>query len=71
MAPDASSVRSTERLDATIPGAFDQRTPSIASITTHQTSLSQALYERRAEYTRPRNVRIKVGTWNTGAQKGT
>ncbi|KAI4923043.1 uncharacterized protein J4E92_007794 [Alternaria infectoria] len=71
MAPDASSVRSTERLDATIPGAFDPRTPSIASITTHQTSLSQALYERRAEYTRPRNVRIKVGTWNTGAQKGT
>jgi phosphatidylinositol-bisphosphatase len=72
MAPEASSVRSTERLDATIPGAFlDPRTPSIASVTTHQTSLSQALYERRAEYTRPRNVRIKVGTWNTGAQKGT
>jgi phosphatidylinositol-bisphosphatase len=73
MAPEAaSSVRSTERLDASIPGAFlDPRTPSIASITTHQTSLSQALYERRAEYTRPRNVRIKVGTWNTGAQKGT
>jgi phosphatidylinositol-bisphosphatase len=68
MAPEASSVRSTERLDATIPGAF---TPSIASITTHQTSLSQVLYERRAEYTRPRNVRIKVGTWNAGAQKGT
>jgi phosphatidylinositol-bisphosphatase len=72
MAPEASSVRSTERLDATIPGAFlDPRTPSIASITTHQTSLSQVLYERRAEYTRPRNVRIKVGTWNAGAQKGT
>ncbi|KAF1837903.1 DNase I-like protein [Decorospora gaudefroyi] len=65
---EASSVRSTERLDAKIPGAF---TPSIASITTHQTSLSQVLYERRAEYTRPRNVRIKVGSWNTGAQKGT
>jgi phosphatidylinositol-bisphosphatase len=72
MAPETSSVRSTERLDATIPGAFlDPRTPSIASITTHQTSLSQVLYERRAEYTRPRNVRIKVGTWNAGAQKGT
>jgi phosphatidylinositol-bisphosphatase len=70
--PDSSSVRSTLSLDANIPGAFpDQRSPSQASITTHQTSLSQALYERRAEYTRPRNVRIKVGTWNTGAQKGT
>ncbi|KAA8625852.1 Phosphatidylinositol 5-phosphate phosphatase [Pyrenophora tritici-repentis] len=72
MAPDASSVRSTERLDATIPGAFlDARNPSVASITTQQTSLAQALYDRRAEYTRPRQVRIKVGSWNTGAQKGT
>ncbi|KNG52565.1 phosphatase family protein [Stemphylium lycopersici] len=72
MAPEASSVLSTERLDASIPGAFlDPRTPSIASITTHQTSLSQALYERRAEYTRPQHVRIKIGSWNTGAQKGT
>ncbi|KAH7390534.1 Endonuclease/exonuclease/phosphatase [Pyrenochaeta sp. MPI-SDFR-AT-0127] len=72
MAPDASSVRSTERLDAKIPGAFpDKRSPSQASITTHQASLSQILYERRAEYTRPRNIRIKVGSWNTAAQKGT
>jgi len=66
------SVRSTEHLNAQIPGAFpDGRSPSIASITTHQTSLSQALYDRRSEYTRQRNVRIKVGTWNTAAQKGT
>ncbi|KAI8940741.1 hypothetical protein NX059_002006 [Plenodomus lindquistii] len=72
MAPDASSVRSTEYLDASIPGAFpDTRSLSAASITTHQTSLSQILYDRRAEYTRPRSVRIKVGSWNTGAQKGT
>ena len=72
MAPEASSVLSTERLDASIPGAFlDPRTPSLASITTHQTSLSQALYDRRAEYTRPQHVRIKIGSWNTGAQKGT
>lgn len=72
MAPDASSVRSTERLDAGIPGAFpDNRSPSQASLTTHQASLSQVLYERRAEYTRPRTVRIKVGSWNTAAQKGT
>jgi phosphatidylinositol-bisphosphatase len=68
----ALSVSSTEYLSAKIPGAFSgARTPSTTSITTHQTSLSQALYDRRAEYTRPRNVRIKVGTWNTGAQKST
>lgn len=72
MALDASSVRSTEYLDAKIPGAFpDGRALSLASVTTHQASLSQILYDRRAEYTRPRSVRIKVGTWNTGAQKGT
>jgi hypothetical protein len=67
-----TNASSAGYLDAQIPGAFpDARTPSVASITTHQTSLSQALYDRRAEYTRPRNVRIKVGTWNTAAQKGT
>jgi hypothetical protein len=65
-------VRSTTHLDAQIPGAFpDARSPSIASVTTYQTSLTQALYDRRAEYTRPRTVRIKIGTWNTAAQKGT
>jgi phosphatidylinositol-bisphosphatase len=69
---DSPSVRSTEHLNAQIPGAFpDARSPSIASITTHQTSLSQALYDRRREYTRQRNVRIKVGTWNIASQKGT
>lgn len=70
MAPDASSVRSAEYLDAGIPGAYPASV-SQASITTHQTSLAQILYDRRAEYTRPRNARIKVGTWNTGAQKST
>jgi hypothetical protein len=29
------------------------------------------LYERRGEYTRPRNVRIKIGTWNVAGEKGT
>jgi phosphatidylinositol-bisphosphatase len=68
MPSDTPSLNSTEYLSAQIPGAF--RSASIASITTQQTSLSQALYDRRAEYTRARNVRIKVGTWNTAAQKG-
>ena len=72
MTSEASSVRSTERLDAKIPGAFvDPRSPSTTSVTPQQTSLSQVLYDRRAEYTRPQTVRIKVGSWNTAAQKGT
>lgn len=69
MASDTSSVRA---IDAHIPGAFpDAPAASSASITTYQTSLSQALYERRADYTRPRSLRIKVGSWNTAAEKGT
>ncbi|KAF2253940.1 phosphatase family protein-like protein [Trematosphaeria pertusa] len=65
-----SDSSSTDRLDAQIPGAFPDANGSQAAISTHQT-LSQALFARRAEYTRPRNVRIKVGTWNVAAQKGT
>ncbi|KAF2730326.1 DNase I-like protein [Polyplosphaeria fusca] len=69
-----SSTGSADRLDATIPGAFPGSEASshdhVQSVSTHQT-LSQSLYERRDEYTRPRNVRIKVGSWNVGAQKGT
>ena len=34
-------------------------------------SLSQAVHARRAEYTRPQKVRIKVGTWNVAACPGT
>lgn len=32
-------------------------------------SLSRAVYERRAEYTRPHTIRIKVGSWNVAACK--
>ncbi|OCK78602.1 DNase I-like protein [Lepidopterella palustris CBS 459.81] len=55
---------SVDLLDSTIPGAFPH-----AQISTHQT-LSQAVYARRAEYTRPRRIRIKVGSWNVAALKG-
>lgn len=34
-------------------------------------SLSRAVRERRAEYTRRRNIRVKVGTWNVAAISGT
>lgn len=68
------AANSSERLDATIPGAFPGVDAShavnpSATSTTHQ-SLAQALYARRAEYTRPRHVRIKVGTWNVAGMKG-
>lgn len=66
----SSDTGSTERLDANIPGAFPEGDPSPAGVSTHQT-LSQALYDRRAEFTRPREVRIKVASWNVAAQKGT
>lgn len=34
-------------------------------------SLSRAVKERKAEYTRRRNIRVKVGTWNVAAISGT
>ncbi|KAK3053900.1 hypothetical protein LTR09_005180 [Extremus antarcticus] len=34
-------------------------------------SLSQAVYGRRAEYVRPKHIRIKIGTWNVASLKGT
>lgn len=33
-------------------------------------SLSQAIHARRAEYVRPKHVRIKIGSWNVAAHKG-
>ena len=52
-----------------VPGAFPSE-PTSGDKSNYQ-SLSQAVYGRRAEFTRPRNVRIKVGTWNTAGFKGT
>jgi hypothetical protein len=69
MAPTGPSSADTGRLDAHIPGAFPEEKDS-ATLQTHQT-LSQALFNRRAEYCRPRSVRIKVGTWNVAGIKGT
>ncbi|KAF2719602.1 inositol polyphosphate 5-phosphatase [Polychaeton citri CBS 116435] len=35
------------------------------------TSLPAALYARRADYVRPKHIRIKIGTWNVASCKGT
>ncbi|KAF2744443.1 DNase I-like protein [Sporormia fimetaria CBS 119925] len=61
-----SSDKERDRFDA-IPGAFPENDTETGST---QQSLSQALFERRAEYTRPKNLRIKVGTWNVAGLKG-
>ncbi|CAL3964640.1 unnamed protein product [Diplocarpon coronariae] len=40
-------------------------------ITSSPHSLSKAVHARRAEYTRPQKIRIKIGTWNVAACPGT
>ena len=55
------------------PGAFpsaDDEPPS-PTIISSQISLSQAVWERKAEYTTSHTTRIKVGTWNVAALSGT
>jgi hypothetical protein len=67
MATDSNddSASSVDVIDSSIPGAFPA-----SSVSSHQ-SLYQAVYARRAEYTRPRTIRVKVGSWNVAALKGT
>jgi phosphatidylinositol-bisphosphatase len=60
---------SADSLERTIPGAYpDPFSPAAFST---QQSLSRAIFDRRAEYTKPKTIRIKVGTWNVAAKKGT
>src|SRR5215469_18840878 len=69
---NARNSTSTDDFDieSQIPGSFPQ--PKVAAPTfSTQISLSQALYARRSEYTRPQNIRIKIGTWNIAALKDT
>lgn len=66
-APDARKRWSAEYIEQHIPGAFPD---SAGGPVSHQT-LSQAVHARRAEYTKPSKIRIKVGSWNVAAFKGT
>ncbi|KAL8786954.1 MAG: hypothetical protein Q9213_002497 [Squamulea squamosa] len=70
----SSSIRSEvspgPQIRAT-PGAFPTTPGESESVVSSQHSLSKAVYERRAEYTVPRKIRIKVGTWNVAALPGT
>ena len=52
-----------------MPGAFPE--PYSPLHATNQQSLSHAVHARRAEFTRSKSIRIKIGTWNVAALKGT
>lgn len=67
-----------------VPGSFPTptRTPTTPNSQHHSDddeddepeeyqSLAQVVYSRRKEYVRPKNVRIKIGTWNVASFKGT
>ncbi|KAK4501230.1 hypothetical protein PRZ48_007037 [Zasmidium cellare] len=73
-----ASVSTTSSLMQDVPGAFpaapqfrpeDEEDDDPQEVTYQ--SLSQVVYARRAEYVKPRKVRIKVGSWNVAAFKGT
>ena len=70
--PHRRDVSPGQQVERT-PGAFpttprDAEPPNVIS---SQISLSQAVYERRSEYTTTRKTRIKVGTWNVASLNGT
>lgn len=73
----AASNSSTQKMSTpnlgTTPGAFPA-TPSQAEspiVVSSQVSLSQAVHERRAEYTKSHRIKVKVGTWNVASLSGT
>ncbi len=54
------------------PGAFPEQSDSEhARITSTQHSLAEAVHARRAHFTKPQSLRIKVGTWNVASLSGT
>ena len=74
MAANNAHTSATSKLNST-PGAFPL-TPTPAedpspSVISSQLSLSQEVHKRKAEYTRSRRIRVKVGTWNVASLSGT
>lgn len=65
--PASTSTASSLMQD--VPGGFPDREAGVEDESSYQ-SLTQAIYARRAEYVKPKQVRVKVGTWNTAAYKG-
>lgn len=73
MATNSSTQRPPNSRIDTTPGAFPaspapRDSPTIVS---SQLSLSQAVHERKAEYTKSKRIKIKIGTWNVASLSGT
>ncbi|CAK4033126.1 related to inositol polyphosphate 5-phosphatase ocrl-1 [Lecanosticta acicola] len=79
--PGSASSRSSRPVSTAsslmqdVPGAF----PAVPQFGTEDNdeeeaqeprTLHEVVHSRRAEYVRPRHIRIKVGTWNVAAYKG-
>ena len=74
MATSNTQTSATPKMNTT-PGAFpltpaSEQEPS-PTVVSSQLSLSQAVHKRKAEYTRSRRIRVKVGTWNVASLSGT
>jgi phosphatidylinositol-bisphosphatase len=65
--PGSTSTASSLMQD--VPGSFPDREETNEDESNYQ-SLTQAIFARRAEYVKPKHMRIKIGTWNTAAYKG-
>lgn len=63
------STSTTSSLMQDVPGGFPAREEVDEDESTYQ-SLTQAVHTRRAEYVKPKQLRIKIGTWNTASFKG-
>ena len=64
--PSSPPLRTTPGAYPSTPG--DSDAPTIVST---QLSLSQAVYQRRSEFTRSYTTKVKVGTWNVASLSGT
>ena len=53
-----------------MPGTFSPSPPESPTISS-QRSLAKAVYDRRAEFTKQKKLRIKIGSWNVAALPGT
>jgi phosphatidylinositol-bisphosphatase len=70
MSVQAVSSDPTYPLIRNTPGAFPS-TPSNERVISAPQSLSQEVKARKAEYVRRKTIKIKVGSWNVAAIKGT
>lgn len=67
----STQVTLPKSLSQSTPGAFPSSTEDLSleqsGVISTQRSVSQALQARKADFTRPYQVRVKVGSWNVAA----